>query len=371
MFEDFPIGWVIFLGIAGAAMIGSYYRRTKARAVRDRWVEAAELLGFTLSSGTRNLFMSGTDGPLSASVAVKTDDSETTTRYQVEFPPLGLGGLRLTPESGWQGFLKALGGQDVEIGDRTFDDRFVVKASSPDQAKRYLTWTRVHALNALYEHHGGFTLSNDELVLTVDGLADEADIIVSTVNDVMETARILQPDDDSAALMPPPVDTAPEDRDEALQDIFETIEGYATAEGLPEAAEDIDTELDSPPSKIAVDSDALRVATRLFGDHQLGFEVERVFAAEFEGRSVDWSGTVRRPAGLMATRAFDDDTLAVLVVEVASLDDELYGTTSIDAIVAFPGDRAPQPGAVVRFTGRLTDVDGVGKDLYVSDARLS
>jgi hypothetical protein len=72
----------------------------------------------------------------------------------------------------------------------------------------------------------------------------------------------------------------------------------------------------------------------------------------------------------MARRAFDDDR-EVLVLEVASLQDELYGTTAIDAIVSFPPGSAPDLGDTVRFTGRLVDVDGVSKDLYVADGELS
>jgi hypothetical protein len=71
----------------------------------------------------------------------------------------------------------------------------------------------------------------------------------------------------------------------------------------------------------------------------------------------------------MATRGFDDDR-EVFVLEVASLDDELYGTTAIDAIVSFPTGAAPELGDTVRFTGHLVDVDGVSKDLYVADGEL-
>ncbi|GMQ85011.1 MAG: hypothetical protein BMS9Abin07_0576 [Acidimicrobiia bacterium] len=358
------IGLLVVGGLI--AVVVMLATRAQTRAIRERWVQAAEQLGFTMmGTAYRGLSMSGSEGALQAKVDVYSKSSGTSsstyTRYRVEFPPLGLG-LGLSRQAGWQGLVRALGGQDVEIDDATFDERFVVKADSPELARRFFTPGRVGALNTLFDRHPGFILSNDELRFETRGMAKEPERIVSTVNNLMTAARTLQPAESLGTVEP----TESATRDEELQRVFETIAEYAEEEAPKEPARDVE----GAPAP-AADTDALLVASRLFGENQLDFEVKRIFNDEFHGRSVDWSGTVKRQAGLMATHAFEADNRTALVVEVASLEDELYGRTAIDAIVAFPNDAAPQPGETVRFTGRLIKVDGVSKDLYVADGRLS
>ena len=61
-----------------------------------------------------------------------------------------------------------------------------------------------------------------------------------------------------------------------------------------------------------------------------------------------------------------------MIVDVASIEHDLYGNASIDAVVAFPADATlPERGEVVRFTGRLIAVDGLTRNLFVSNAGLS
>jgi hypothetical protein len=382
---DFDFFWVIILVGALVSMGVRLGKRVQARSFRDSWVEAAERLGFNMTgTGYQGLAMSGSKGPMRVNIhgyRSSGKNAATYTRYEIGLPMLGLG-LRLSSESGWQGLLKAFGARDVEIGDPAFDARFMVKASNPNRARRYFTPQRVAALNALFAHHPGFVVTDDELLLETPGIATDVDEIVSTVERLLTTARALvmdraesekvllgdrlsaEPADDEEAdeIEASGVSPTSTDRNEELQRVFETIEEYAEEEA---AREPVD-----PTPAPAADRDGLLVATRLFGERHLSFEVERLFNEEFAGRDVEWSGTVKRPAGLMARRAFDDDR-EVLVLEVASLQDELYGTTAIDAIVSFPPGSAPDLGDTVRFTGRLVDVDGVSKDLYVADGELS
>lgn len=366
-----------------------FAKRVQAGSSRDSWVEAAQRLGFTMTgSGYQGLAMSGSKGQLQANIHVYRSSGKnaaTHTRYEIVLPGLGLG-LRLSSASGWQGLLEAFGAQDVEIGDPAFDARFVVKASNPGRARRYFSPQRVAALDALFAQNPGFVVTDDELLLETPGIA--TDELVSTVERLLTTAAALVMDraESDRVLLGDRLPAAPtadeqevgDDDDEVaaaaagrahtqeLQRVFETIEEYAEEASATEPVEQGDV----ATAPAATDNDALLVAARLFGDSQLSFQTKTRFDEEFAGRSIEWSGTVKRPAGLMATRAFDDDR-EVLVLEVASLKDALYGTTAIDAIVAFPTGAVPGIGETVRFTGRLIDVDGVSKDLYVADGELS
>jgi hypothetical protein len=392
---DFDFFWVIILAGALISMGVRLAKRVQAGSFRDSWVEAAERLGFTMTgSGYQGLAMSGSKGSLQANIHVYRSSGKnaaTNTRYEIGLPVLGLG-LRLSSATGWQGLLKAFGAQDVEIGDPAFDARFVVKAGNPDRARRYFTPQRVTALNELFAQHPGFIVTDDELLLHTPGIASDVDEIVSTVERLLTTARalVMDPAESDQVLLGdwlPAAPTADElavgddieelseatatggaddpAREQELQRVFETIEEYAEEASATEPVEEGGVAAAPAPP----DSDALLVASRLFGDSQLSFQTKMRFDEEFAGRYVEWSGTVKRPAGLMATRAFDDAG-EVLVLEVASLKDELYGTTAIDAIVSFPTGAAPDLGDTVRFKGHLVDVDGVSKDLYVADGEL-
>lgn len=395
---EFDFFWVIILVGALVSMGVRLGKRVQARSFRDSWVEAAERLGFAMTgTGYQGLAMSGSEGPMRVDIHVYRSSGKnapTNTRYEIDLPMLGLG-LRLSSGSGWQGLLKAFGAQDVEIGDPAFDARFVIKAGNPDRARRYFTPQRVAALNALLAHHPGFVVTDDELLLETPGIATEVDEIVSTVERLLTTARalVMDPAESDRVLLGDWLTVAPtidnrEDqvgddvdelaeataggevdestREQELQRVLETIEEYAEEASATEPAEKGDIAAAPAPA----DRDALLVASRLFGDSQLSFQTQARFDEEFAGRHIEWSGTVKRPAALMATRVFDDDR-EVLVLEVASLEDELYGSTAIDAIVAFPPGAAPELGETVRFEGRLVDVDGVSKDLYVADGELS
>jgi hypothetical protein len=112
-------------------------------------------------------------------------------------------------------------------------------------------------------------------------------------------------------------------------------------------------------------------ATALFGENQLSFEVERLFAADYKGKPVEWSGIAKGPAGVRASSILDVDDDSVLLIDVGALEDDLYGSTSIEAAVALPGGATlPERGESVRFTGRLHAVDGLTKTLFVSDGSI-
>ncbi len=116
----------------------------------------------------------------------------------------------------------------------------------------------------------------------------------------------------------------------------------------------------------------MALATRLFGDDQLSFEVAAIFDQHYRNLQVEWLGTVRRSGGLSDSKAFEGGPHSILVVDVASIEHDLYGNSSVDAIVAFSADaELPERGEPVRFSGRLISVDGLTRNLYVADGRLS
>ena len=58
-----------------------------------------------------------------------------------------------------------------------------------------------------------------------------------------------------------------------------------------------------------------------------------------------------------------------MVVTVASLEHDLFGSTEVDAIVEFPGSgRVPERGESIAFNGTLTAVDPLMRNFTVRGA---
>ena len=133
----------------------------------------------------------------------------------------------------------------------------------------------------------------------------------------------------------------------------------------PEAAK-------QPAVNNIVDEDALAMATDLFGEHQLSFQTAARYDEAFAGRSVRWTGKLRRVTSVEDDRMFGAGPFDKAIVDIATLENDLYGNTVVSAVVAFPPGTTGRisRGGDVTFTGRLVGVDGLVRNLFVGDAHL-
>ena len=383
---DIPFFWIVVVGAVIFSAIAGGAQRAQARRAKEEWAAAADQLGFFVSGANfKTLMLKGAEGAIRVVVDLVRSDNSTTTRYRVKLPPIGVD-IGLSKQSEWHQFTKAFGVQDLEIGVPDFDDRFMVKSKSPERALAYLTPARVAAMNSLAKQHPGVSFFDATLIVSTGGVTKKAERLVSTVNDLLEAARVLVPDvaiDRADGIDRAALGTDSDDgRSDELQQIHETIEEYAddreadmatpeTASG--EAARTSEAPAEEAANMVsgATDHSAAVVAERLFGDQQLGFEVERRFNDEYRDTIVHWTGAVQRQGGISAKRRFDGDGQSIIEINVAILEDDLYGTTTVDAVVAFPaGSEIPERGETVRFSGTLIAIDALTKDLYVADATI-
>ncbi len=58
------------------------------------------------------------------------------------------------------------------------------------------------------------------------------------------------------------------------------------------------------------------------------------------------------------------------VITVAEVQHDLYGNSTIDAVVQFPAGTALERDDVVTFTGRLLKVDPLMRNIYVANGEL-
>lgn len=369
---------VIGGAIAAAVSLGS---RAQTKKAREAWTVAADRLGFAMvEGGYKGLAMAGDSGDLPVVVDVyqrgSGDSPKTLTRYRVELPPLGVD-LDVRKKTGWHGVLELFGAQDLAIGNDEFDTWFRLTSSYEDRARRYLNPQRVAALLDLSGRYPSVALADGELLLETNGVTSDPDRIVATANALVDAGRVLLVTEHEAQYVllgesAPPEDEPPRS-DETMQRIHDTIEEYfeaAAEEAAPSPVAAPQPE-QAPSVAASVDETAAQVAADLFGGRQLGFESERRFQERYRDTPVTWSGVVQRQAGLSASRVFEGEGHTLVEVNVAALQDDLYGTSSVDAVVAFPaGTPQPERGTTIRFSGTLVAIDPLTKDLYVAGGRI-
>jgi len=164
-------------------------------------------------------------------------------------------------------------------------------------------------------------------------------------------------------------------RDEARQ-AFEDVR--RDTPGDPEAEawlERIGGEHPAPASEpVAAGPDAASVCEELFAEGKLSSEVSRLFEERYAGCTVEWSGTLQKSSRYSYDFVLGDGPGIKAVVEIHQMSAGLYGDRKISAVVQLPegaeADLQGRVGDVVCFRGKLLKVDGLMRNLYVSEGTL-
>lgn len=120
------------------------------------------------------------------------------------------------------------------------------------------------------------------------------------------------------------------------------------------------------------DRDAVAIATDLFGSNRLSFETAERFSDLYTDRMVQWTGKVREAEIVERDRILGDGPFTKAIVEVASLENDLFGSTVVSTVVALPESDLGRvrEGNEIQFAGRLTGIDALVRTLYVGDGRV-
>ena len=442
--DSFPF-WILFLGIglvvAGASV---FVAKKQLDAMNAAWRAAAGQLGFEFTRGswTGGPTIAGTVDGLRAEIDSYTKSSGKNstryTRYTLGFPPIGVG-LKLSRQSGVGLLLKVLGTQDIEIGDPTFDEAFIVQAAEPQAAKAVLTPGTTMMLNRLIAVHPEIVVTDDQLVLDRRGTVRDPDTLVSTLRRLASAATVLGDSGKSNALSDLveqrlsgtiPMDYEPElpanqsvDSQLSVGEamiatgsigvagrIFEAlgaelpadveVSGWSEYARRTAAGSSVDqqSEIPTPPQSEpadaipdvlsepqdqapgeaqpsrddGIDRDALALSTFLFSENRLSFETAQLFDETYTGRNVEWAGKVRKASVVDHDRVLGDGDFTKAIIEVASLENDLFGNTVVSAVVQLPpqaAGRLPE-GSTVTFAGTLIGIDALVRNVYVGQARL-
>jgi hypothetical protein len=385
------------------------------RAVRLQWAAAAQALGISIeASSFGHPRLAGTVEGFDVLVEVKGSGDNARTRYRVTYPPVAAP-FELRRESGTQRILRMLGAQDVQVGDGTFDEAFLVKTDAPAELTAFLTPARRLSLLRLIATHRSLVASESALEVTTRKVEGKASALEGTVRRLTASAKHLVGTATTATLDEAIASRAAGDLGDSLEQVERAVAAdpadldaqmlradaalaagdasrFAAAAEALRSALPADAEADSlqtaamgwmgrkePPPATPAAADqtltndgALAMFEEVFGGDRLSFESEGEFAATYRGRPVRWSGTVKSARQFEHDRDFGDGPATKAVVTVASIESDLYGNAAVDAVVALPADpgAALERGDVVTFTGTLERADAMMRNVFVRDGRI-
>lgn len=379
------------------------------KAIHAAWSRAAAQLGLSSSGGGFSTpTLQGQIGGLRVAVSVYSTGGKNKThwtRYRATFPAKDVA-IRLKRQTGLSRVTKFFGARDVEIGDVTFDDAFMIEADSAAKATQYLTLPRRTLLLKLFSLYRGVELTPGGLQITIRGYEDKTADLVTTTRRLVSAARVLagltdeppverslrqrvQGDMTAAAEelreFEPTVDDLDVPLLEAevlagsgdlaaaqpiLLELAEKLPADEEVAGLQRAIERM-TPDEPAPDKRSVGMQ--EILDDLFVSNRLSFETTEVFDEHYLGRSVTWRGQVKSVRDFRSDLDFGEGPGSKLVVAIAEVEHDLYGVSEVDAVVAVPADSASHlsRGDRVSFTGRLLKADSMMRNIYVEAGQLT
>ena len=401
----------VVLGIAGTVIAFLASRRKSAKAA---WVEAAGQLGIQLKPTTGWAAMSGklsmrgsVDG-FTVWINTFQSNDKTHTRYRVRMPSLVLG-LKLSRQSPLASISRFFGAQDIETGEPLFDKQIMIKGDYPEPTKAFLTPARRVVISELITAYSGATIS-DTHIEVVRGFTNDADELVSIMQRLVSVARVLSKE--ARAVERPAVTRAGGDLGDALIDLHEksseddpwidfarkTQEAELSyvhgdikeaADAFEELSKQVpaDPEVkawrektrrrlkaeDKDPPKVSGDAgSAAELAERLFHPDNYSFDTIEMFETDYEGKTVRWSGELRRLRRFDHDRDFGDGPGMKAVFAVHTLTNDMFAGREVDAVVHLPiaAADALDTGDIRTFTGTLARCDPAMRNLFVTDGEL-
>jgi hypothetical protein len=385
--------------LLAVVVIGFLAWKSHQRTVETWRRVGAELgLNTTVGKGLSRPVLSGAIAGLPVKVDTYTqrsgNNSTTYTRYRVGYPPLGIG-LQLKREGLFSSVTKLFGFQDVAVGDAAFDDNFNVKTNDEAKLRNLLTPSVRSGLLQFMASYPQGAIKDAHIEVTTSRFESKADRLRSTVQRMVATARLLASPtagvtddmvtdreqglvDEVAGRVRDLVEAEPDDVDQRIFEV-ETLaaagQDDAAAERLRElerlAPADPDVvgwrqTLESTSSAASSPDEAVDVnelAQNLFGGSDLSFETRSKFNQRYADSSIRWQGRVK------SVSEMGEGWQAVITVAIVSND--LYGNTDIDVVVENPAGPRPSEGQTVVISGKLTRIDPLMRNLFITEGSLS
>ena len=225
------IGFVILAGIFGLIIFLAYKHKKK---VLEEWRKTAHELGLHFNDGGFMLPSSilGTLDGLSISVRTETrgsgKNSKTVTVYRVKYAQRIPFKFKLTRQNFLHSFGKMFGMQDIEVGDKSFDDSVIVQSADTAKIRDFLTAPRRKHVKTALRTFPNITISNYEIQVERNGMESSGEMLKKTIWTLCAIAQVIGPERDADH----PLEKAKKAREEG--DMAKAMEIITVAEGLNE-----------------------------------------------------------------------------------------------------------------------------------------
>ena len=379
----------------------------RVKQIASIWQAAARYLGLDYEQHRfRMPTISGTMRGLRVAVDIYRQgsgkNSQTFTRYIVAYPSPGFD-FRLSRQTGLSRIGKLFGAQDIAVGERSFDESFVVKTDDEPGLQAWLGASRLSMLVRSAAAYPSLVVTDTKVRIQKSGLETSRERLISTVRRVVDTAHSLS---DRRAPKSPVLErraggelaemaalikdlaTKSESLDEAILEV-DTLATAGDRDTAAERIKELERHLPDDPD-LAGWKERLRrpkaaprqrpgegptaeeLSQELFAGNALSFESMHIFDDRYRGSTVHWSGPVKSTGRIGPDSDIGNEGADRLVVSVATISHDLYGNTEIDAVIGLPAGTVPnlERGDPVAFTGTLVRVDPLVRNVFVADARL-
>ena len=399
----------LVIGVIGSAIAALTSRKKQAN---QSWAAAARTLGITLkpTGGLGGLFgrysMTGTVRSLQVTIDTHSSNDRTYTRYRVRYPSLNLG-LTAKRQHPIARIGKFFGMQDIEIGDPVFDEAIILKGDYPENVIQFLTPDRRVAITGLIENFPNAVITDTEIVYSQPKFVTLASDLTSIMQRIISVAQALQGVDpisrraverrlagdvtealdmleQAGSSGDPFIDFARKQQvgeiryargdNAGARQIFEQLKDQAPKDpGLERWAKQAASQHTDRPSGGDVETaDAPTVAEHLFHKDNYSFDTMEIFENEYEGRTVSWTGDLKRLRRFDHDRDFGDGPAVKAVLRIAVLGTDIYSGRDVDAVVRLPESTADtlEIGGRYSFQGTLSRCDPAMRNLFVTEAAL-
>lgn len=385
-----------------------------SRKADQSWSNAAKTLGLHFQQG--GLFgsrrISGTYQNFGVNIDTysrgSNENRRTYTRIIVSYSSLGLG-LGLSAEGFVSGVTKFFGAQDIQIGDQKFDQDVLVKGHDADRVREFLTTARQLRIRRFFSAHSGAKISDSSIEWSESGVISDERRLTRLVGEIVRMAKCLTLDEDKVlqealdeqdlghtekaiTLLKEHRQQTPSEPDpgeaflegELLYLTGQTQDAQARFDQAQSASpEDVEikewadalhqipaTTKTSPeseePKNTPFSTDA--VCEALFAEQRSSYRITQEFEEQYEGKSIEWSGRLRRVERYSYDMVFGSGPGCRALIEIDTLKTQI-GSQIVTAIVQYPEEAYREldgkEGELVDFAGVLTKVDGLMRKIYV------
>lgn len=123
-------------------------------------------------------------------IALETEKKIWQTEIKLRFQKSLMIGLKIMPENSIHKALTWLGVQDIEVGSKEFDDKFIIKGQNIQRTKHKLQPDLCRHLTELKNLSSDFLIDDNEISVTFDQLLGDEKILKSYLEAIVTTAKM-------------------------------------------------------------------------------------------------------------------------------------------------------------------------------------